>query len=521
AEKSFVTSAGHADSYVVSTRPDGAESPIGSSLYLVPASASGIDLGDPWTGLGLRGNASAPMTFETDTADASVIGEPGKGLDLMLGVVLPWFQLGQGAVALGIAEAAMSAAVDHVTGARLEHLDQTLADLPTVRARIGRAQTEVDTVAGFLTDVARRMGEGDPQVPILSAKASANEMAIRVTSEAMQACGGAALSTRLPIERGFRDARAGAGMGPTPPRPGGICQGPDHRRPLRAHGSCPRRHAPDVMAAGMKPILVGAVAYDQKVVPIWEGIRDYFRGSEIEMDVVWFSNYEAQVAALLAGWIDVAWNTNLAYVRVDRVTHGACTVLAMRDTDVGFRTLLVGRADELGRPSDLKGKRLALGSADSAQAAIMPVHYLRREGLAPGDDIELVRFDSDVGKHGDTGRSERDAIQAVLAGDADAAAVGAASWDALVRAGEVPPATLAPFWTSPPYNHCNFTALPSLDAERADAWTAHLRAMDWANPQHRRILELEGLREWIAPDLGGYADVFDAVEEQGIAARWC
>jgi len=274
------------------------------------------------------------------------------------------------------------------------------------------------------------------------------------------------------------------------------------------------------MAAGMKPILVGAVAYDQKVVPIWEGIRDYFRGSEIEMDIVWFSNYGAQVAALLAGWIDVAWNTNLAYVRVDRVTDGACTVLAMRDTDVGFRTLLVGRADELGRPSDLKGKRLALGSADSAQAAIMPVHYLRREGLAPGDDIELVRFDSDVGKHGDTGRSERDAIQAVLAGDADAAAVGAASWDALVRAGEVPPATLAPFWTSPPYNHCNFTALPSLDAERADAWTAHLRAMDWANPQHRRILELEGLREWIAPDLGGYADVFDAVEEQGIAARW-
>ncbi len=274
------------------------------------------------------------------------------------------------------------------------------------------------------------------------------------------------------------------------------------------------------MAAAMKPMLVGAVAYDQKVVPIWEGIREYFRGATIEMDVVWFSNYEAQVEALLAGWIDVAWNTNLAYVRVHRVTDGACTVLAMRDTDVGFRTLLVGRADELGRPWDLKGKRLALGSADSAQAAIMPVHYLRREGIVPGDDVELVRFDSDVGKHGDTGRSERDALQAVLAGDADAAAVGAASWDVLVRAGEVPPARLAPFWTSPPYNHCNFTALPSLDAERAGAWTAHLRAMDWANPEHRRILELEGLREWIAPELDGYADVFDAVEEQGIAARW-
>jgi ABC-type phosphate/phosphonate transport system substrate-binding protein len=269
-----------------------------------------------------------------------------------------------------------------------------------------------------------------------------------------------------------------------------------------------------------KAMVVGAVAYDQKVVPIWEGILGYFEGSGVEMDVVWFSNYRAQVAALFAGWIDIAWNTNLAYVHVYRESDGACRVLAMRDTDVGFRTLLVGRAGELARSSDLKGRRLALGSADSAQAAIMPVYYLRREGLAPGEDVELARFDSDVGKHGDTGRSEREALQAVREGEADAAAVGAASWDVLVRAGEVPPGRLAPFWTSPAYNHCNFTALASLDADRADAWTAHLKAMDWANPDHRRILELEGLRTWIAPELDGYADVFDAVEEQGIAARW-
>jgi alkylation response protein AidB-like acyl-CoA dehydrogenase len=215
AEKSFVTAAGHAESYVVSTRPERTDSPIESTLYLVPSSATGIAVGPAWDGLGLRGNASAPMTFDVDVDDSMRLGEAGKGLDLMLGVVLPWFQLGQGAVSLGIAEAAQSAAVAHVTGARFEHLGQTLADLPTVRARIGRAQTEVDTVAGFLAQVARRMGEGDPQVPILSVKASANEMAIRVTSEAMQACGGVAMSRSLPIERSLRDARAGAVMSPT------------------------------------------------------------------------------------------------------------------------------------------------------------------------------------------------------------------------------------------------------------------------------------------------------------------
>ena len=88
------------------------------------------------------------MTFDTPLAEATPLGADGKGLDLMLGVVLPWFQLGQGAVSLGIAEGALAAAVGHVTSAKLEHLGQTLADLPTVRARLGRAQTEVDAWAG-------------------------------------------------------------------------------------------------------------------------------------------------------------------------------------------------------------------------------------------------------------------------------------------------------------------------------------------------------------------------------------
>jgi len=270
----------------------------------------------------------------------------------------------------------------------------------------------------------------------------------------------------------------------------------------------------------MNELMIGAVAYDPKVVPIWEGIKDYFSGAAVEMDVVLFTNYEAQVEALLAGRIDIAWNTNLAYVRTHRATSGECRVLAMRDTDMEFFTLLVGRAGELASPTDLKGRTLALGSADSAQAAIMPVHFLTREGLGLGGDVALLRFDSDVGKHGDTGRSEREGLEAVLDGRADAAAVGAASWDVFVRSGDVPPERLAPFWTSPAYSHCNFTALPSLDTARADAWVTHLMAMDWADPAHRAILELEGLREWVAPRLDGYRELFDAVDEQGIAATW-
>src|SRR6516165_1962065 len=111
-----------------------------------------------------------------------------------------------------------------------------------------------------------------------------------------------------------------------------------------------------------RPILVGAVAYDPRVVPIWEGMRDYFREAGPAIDYLLFSNYDRQVEALLARQIDIAWNTNLAWVKVHRRTGGACRALAMRDVDAVFTTVAVARSDSgiAGLP-DLRGKRLALG----------------------------------------------------------------------------------------------------------------------------------------------------------------
>lgn len=262
-------------------------------------------------------------------------------------------------------------------------------------------------------------------------------------------------------------------------------------------------------------VLVGAVAYTPTVVPIWEGIRDHFRDGPVGMDFVLYSNYERQVEDLLSGHIDVAWNTNLAYVRTALRTGDACRALAMRDTDLAFRTLVVARAGSgFGALEDLRGRRLALGSRDSAQAAILPVHFLRRAGI-DDRDLTLVRHDSDVGKHGDTGRSELDAIRTVLDDGADAAAIGVSTWDSLGRDALVRDA-LEVVWTSPPYCHCNFTALDSLDESRSEAWVQRLLEMDWANPDHRRILELEGLRRWVLPSLDGYRPLFEATREQGL-----
>lgn len=264
-----------------------------------------------------------------------------------------------------------------------------------------------------------------------------------------------------------------------------------------------------------RAIVVGAVAYDPKVVTIWEMIREYFKRAGVPNDFVLFSNYEAQVEALLNGFIDIAWNTNLAYVRVHRRTGGACRVLAMRDTDVEFTSVIIARSGSaIATLQDLKGKRLALGSRDSGQAAILPLYFLAANGINPATDVRLIPFDLDVGKHGDTGTSEIEVLGAVLHGQADAGAVGDQYWARALAEGAADPAKVKAIWTSPPYCHCNFTVLDKRYGPDLVRWADLLLQMDYNNPEHRKIMDLEGLKRWVPAQLEGYRPLFEAVEAQ-------
>ena len=264
-------------------------------------------------------------------------------------------------------------------------------------------------------------------------------------------------------------------------------------------------------------ITVGAVAYDPKVVGIWEGMRTYFREEAgVPLEVVLFLSYEAQVDALLAGKIDIAWNTNLAYLQAERFSEGRCAPLAMRDTDLDWRTkILALKGGGVSRLSDLRGKRLALGSRDSGHAAILPVHFLAGEGLNEGRDYRTLRFDTDLGKHGDTGKSEVDVLKAVLNGDAEAGAVGSPFWQGVQDGKLVPEGAVECIWTSPSYHHCMFTARAGLPEEACDHFTSALFKMRFDNPRHRLVLEAEGLKEWVAPRAEGYASLRAAAAEQG------
>lgn len=261
-----------------------------------------------------------------------------------------------------------------------------------------------------------------------------------------------------------------------------------------------------------KVLRVGAVAYDPRVVTIWEGFRAYFEEEDVPTDYILFSNYEAQVEALLNGIIDVAWNTNVAYLRAEERVGGGCVLLGMRDADRVYNSRIVARTDGgIAGLDDLRGKRLAVGTADSGQASILPLHWIREAGLEPGADFEVIRFDLDLGKHGDTGTSELEVLKALHEGKADAGALGGPTWVRELESGHVNGQLVKSIWTSPEWYHCNFTALPDFDPEWGERWSKALLAMDYNNRRLRRFMELEGLQAWLPGDKEGYGSLADAL----------
>jgi alkylation response protein AidB-like acyl-CoA dehydrogenase len=216
ASKAWATSAGQVNSYVWSSKP--LEAPGMSTIWLVPGDASGLEYPVAFDGLGLRGNASGPIKASgVIVPRAAMLGPDGGGFDIMMGNVLPHFQLMSSACYLGVMEAATAKATRHVARTRLSHLSQALSDLPTIRAFIARMRIKTDMLRALLNDTltALETKREDAQLRVLEIKAAAGELAVEVTEMAMRVCGGVAFRKEVGIERHFRDARAANVMSPT------------------------------------------------------------------------------------------------------------------------------------------------------------------------------------------------------------------------------------------------------------------------------------------------------------------
>ena len=268
-------------------------------------------------------------------------------------------------------------------------------------------------------------------------------------------------------------------------------------------------------------VLLGAVAYDPKVVTIWDGFRAWLRGpGGVDFDYVLYSNYERQAEDLVGGRIDVAWNSPLAWVRARRLAAArgaALTPVTMRDTDCDLRSVIVVRADSpVSSLADLAGRTVATGAVDSPQATLLPLSLLRSAGLEPETGLTVRRLDIGVGLHGDHVGGEREAARALFAADpagrVDAACMIDSNLLLFGREGVLPAGAVRVLAQTPLYDHCTMTAGPSAGPDTARLGEL-LLGMDYADAALRPLLDLEGLKEWRPPRLSGYDQLERAVDE--------
>ncbi|HYX34390.1 MAG TPA: acyl-CoA dehydrogenase family protein [Oligoflexus sp.] len=214
--KTMVTSASQADSFIWSSKP--AEGEAASSLWLVKKYQEGLSSPAAFDGLGLRGNDSAPMQArQMKLSSDSLLGADGEGFDIMINTVLPVFCVLNASASIGIMDGALALAIQHVSAQKFEHLNSSLAELPTIRAYLAKARIQADMTRTLRNDTLSAIKENraDAMLRVMEVKAAAGESAMSVTDICMRVCGGAAFRKDLGLEKLFRDARSSSIMAPT------------------------------------------------------------------------------------------------------------------------------------------------------------------------------------------------------------------------------------------------------------------------------------------------------------------
>ena len=273
----------------------------------------------------------------------------------------------------------------------------------------------------------------------------------------------------------------------------------------------------------MTALLLGAVAYDPKVVTIWEGFRGWLRTQDFDFDFLLYSHYERQVEDLLDDRIDLAWNSPLAWVRARRLAAArgeAVRAVLMRDTDRDLTSVVVVRADSpLRTVADLAGSTVGVGAIDSPQSRLLPLSHLRAAGLDIDTDLRVRRFDVGVGLHGDHIGGEREAATALVDGQLDAACLIDSNLLLFGQEGTLPGGSVRVLAQTPRFDHCNMTAGPGAPEALVDRFVRLLEQMSYADDRVRPLMDLEGLTRWLPGRTEGYALLEQAVDDLGFYDR--
>ncbi|MBV9795309.1 MAG: acyl-CoA dehydrogenase family protein [Actinobacteria bacterium] len=203
--KAWITHAGQADFYTVMVRTsdDGGR---GISCLLMDAGTPGLGFGAPEHKMGLTGSPTAQLRLDQARVPAGrLLGAEGQGLKIAL-EALDSGRLGIAACAVGLAQAALDEAVEYARGRT--QFGQPIIDFQGLQFMLADMAAGVESARATYLDAARRRDRGRPfhrQASI--AKLVATDMAMRVTTDAVQVLGGAGYTRDFPAERYLREAK--------------------------------------------------------------------------------------------------------------------------------------------------------------------------------------------------------------------------------------------------------------------------------------------------------------------------
>jgi ABC-type phosphate/phosphonate transport system substrate-binding protein len=259
---------------------------------------------------------------------------------------------------------------------------------------------------------------------------------------------------------------------------------------------------------------VGTVVYDPRVTVIWEIISDFFRDEGHPFECVYYKDYTLQVDDLVNGEIDIAWNSPLAWLDTWLKTNGTCLNGSMRDTDQDRKTYFLARKESgFSALADLQGKVIGFGPHNSPHARMIPINHLQKQGLKWGEDYEERVFNRPGNPKGDVSdlvAGEINALKALAAGEIDATVVFDLYWDVWQKDGTVDASQLVCLDETVLFDHCIFNGRPDFPQERFDAFLEVLHRMDYSNPAHRTMMDMEGLKAWAPGRISGFKEMQDA-----------
>ena len=263
----------------------------------------------------------------------------------------------------------------------------------------------------------------------------------------------------------------------------------------------------------MTKLKVGAVIYDPKVTVIWGIIEKFFEDENFPIEPVYYKDYKGQVDGLLAKEIDVAWNSPLAWLDTHLRTNGTALNGSMRDTDRDRSSYLVVKANSnINTIQDLRNKTIGFGAIDSPQARLIPINHLHKLGLEFGKDYTEKRFDIGVGLHGDHVGGELDSAIALKNDEVAATWMLDLNYNAWIADGTLDENQVKILSKTDFFDHCIFSGHPELDVTRFEKFIEVLHKMDYNNPDHKEMMDMEGLKEWISGRTSGFKQLTEANE---------